>query len=227
MTATEPRNITEQSTSGKFTTAKIYKTTDTFIIKLVKVVLFPLFWIASFLGNLFIEGLKLADFYCGVFLMGASVFVCTENYYQLLNYGNLANSLRQLFSNFYIAISVATAFFVFYVVEHFQSAGWYAWQAMQHRKKITGDTTFYPVILAGLIATVCEFVSMLYRFWWQGFDFISCISIFVGLFGFKIGHAMFQHFQQRKNTSNSPLEIIPEPPSPADIRGEDYVVIRG
>jgi len=174
--------------------------------------------IFSFVGHLCWSFIANGKVICGGFLMCYAFYLSTENYFKLLSRSSLTRGLEASLGNFWVAVTVLTAVLLGATIEYIQTEGHREFRKAQKKVKISGErSTNNSIIVAGFIATICEFVGFVFLAWLEGITPIKIIQLAIALWGFKFGFDWFVSFQEDKLRNSNPVDYadIPQPKAPA------------
>ena len=173
--------------------------------------------IFSFVGHLCWSFIANGKVICGGFLMSYAFYLSTENYFKLLSRSSLSRGLEASLGNFWVGVTVLTAILLGATIEYIQTEGHREFQKAQKKAKISGErSTNNSIIVAGFIATICEFVGFVFLAWLEGITPIKVIQLAIALWGFKFGFDWFVSFQEDKLRNSNPVDFaeIPQPKAP-------------
>lgn len=147
----------------------------------------PVTWLFSICSAILKHLLESGYVIFGSFLMLASAYVCTENYFLFFGRKSLFSGILNIF-NFWTFLTIAIALLLFGLVEFIQGKGLEAAQSAKANKDIVGATHDRSAIALGVAATVLEGLSLIYGMWQRGgLTLWTLVLSAIGLFGFKIG----------------------------------------
>jgi len=209
------RNVTDQTTVN---TPRAKVKTHLNAGKIADFIFFIPVTIFSFVGHLCWSFIANGKVICGGFLMCYAFYLSTENYFKLLSRSSLTRGLEASLGNFWVGVTVLTAVLLGATIEYIQTEGYREFQKARNKVKISGEkTTNNSIIVAGFIATICEFVGFVFLAWLEGISPIKVIQLAIALWGFKFGFDLFVSFQEDKLRNSNPVtfEDIPQPKAPS------------
>jgi len=212
------RNVTSETTVN---TPRAKVKTHLNAGKIADFIFFIPVTIFSFVGHLCWSFIANGKVICGGFLMCYAFYLSTENYFKLLSRSSLTRGLEASLGNFWVGVTVLTAILLGATIEYIQTEGHREFHKVQNKVKISGERGINnSIIVAGFIATACEFVGFVFVAWLEGITPIKIIQLVIALWGFKFGFDWFVSFQEDKLRNSNPVtfEDIPQPQDPtADI----------
>jgi len=217
------RNVTSETTVN---TPRAKVKTHLNAGKIADFIFFIPVTIFSFVGHLCWSFIANGKVICGGFLMCYAFYLSTENYFKLLSRSSLTRGLEASLGNFWVGVTVLTAILLGATIEYIQTEGHREFQEARNKAKISGErTTNNSIIVAGLIATICEFVGFVFLAWLEGITPIKVIQLLIALWGFRFGLDMFASFQEDKLRNSNPVTFedikdIPQPEEP--VGGQKY-----
>jgi len=212
------RNVTDQTTVN---TPRAKVKTHLNAGKIADFIFFIPVTIFSFVGHLCWSFIANGKVICGGFLMCYAFYLSTENYFKLLSRSSLTRGLEASLGNFWVGVTVLTAILLGATIEYIQTEGHREFHKVQNKVKISGERGINnSTIVAGFIATACEFVGFVFLAWLEGITPIKVIQLAIALWGFKFGFDLFVSFQEDKLRNSNPVGFedvkdIPQPKAPS------------
>lgn len=147
----------------------------------------PITWLFSFCSAILKHLLESGYVIFGSFLMLASAYVCTENYFLFFGRKSLFSGILNIF-NFWTFLTILIALLLFGLVEFIQINGLEAAQAAKANKDVVGVSHDRSAIALGVAATVLEGLSLIYGMWQRGgLSLWTLVLSAIGIAGFKVG----------------------------------------